>query len=203
VNPKQAVSPAQVLIWEYGSTAQQALCGVAIKPLCICMRRRCVLCGIALKCSVMCENAQGNTNPNVKREESIVVFVTKGNQFCYRIVLRMLFTSHSAPEICWVCGADLACAAYGGALPPPAPPKIDFRFCNGKCLDIYVIVYYNIKATPPKEHLKILCVICLHIFRHSAQKSFDRRQLEAPRKWLRHNCCKHSSRDCLHDFCTI
>jgi hypothetical protein len=32
------------------------------------------------------------------------------------------------------------------------------------------------KATPHKEHLAILHVICLHIFRHLAQKSLDRRQ---------------------------
>jgi hypothetical protein len=34
----------------------------------------------------------------------------------------------------------------------------------------------GIKATPHKEHLAILHVICLHIFRHLAQKSLDRRQ---------------------------
>jgi hypothetical protein len=32
------------------------------------------------------------------------------------------------------------------------------------------------KVTPHKEHLAILHIICLHIFRHLAQKSFDRRQ---------------------------
>jgi hypothetical protein len=35
---------------------------------------------------------------------------------------------------------------------------------------------FYFKATPHKEHLAILHVICLHIFRHLAQKSFDRRQ---------------------------
>jgi hypothetical protein len=33
-----------------------------------------------------------------------------------------------------------------------------------------------VSAIPHKEHLTILHVICLHIFRHLAQKSFDRRQ---------------------------
>jgi hypothetical protein len=43
-------------------------------------------------------------------------------------------------------------------------------------LALVKIMLENPWATPHKEHLTILHVICLHISRHLAQKSFDRRQ---------------------------